>query len=58
VGQPERLEQRPVQGDHLAGGDGQREAHLTVEREQVGRDVVGGLRHRPSLPSDGLQLVH
>ena len=40
VGQPERLQERPVHGDHLAGGDRQGEAHLTVEGEEVHRGVV------------------
>src|SRR5882757_3359826 len=36
MGQPQRLQQRPVQRDHAAGCHRQREADLAVQREQVG----------------------
>ena len=42
MGQPKRLEQRPVDGEHGAIGDGQREAHLTFERERVDALVEDG----------------
>jgi hypothetical protein len=35
VGQAHRLEQRPVDRDDTAGGDGQREADLLLERQGV-----------------------
>jgi hypothetical protein len=35
MGQPERLEERPVYGQHCPVGDGQCETYLAFERQRV-----------------------
>lgn len=46
MGQAQRLEQRPVHGEHGAVADGQRETDLSFESQGIGAEPTGGCSRR------------
>ena len=47
MGEPERLEQRPVDGEDAARGDDEGEAHLALQLQGIPAEIFGCLHGFP-----------